>query len=62
MKVGDRVKLIGIPPDLRDDVKTRTLLEKCRGQSFPIADLETVERLPHQVAKLYVGHVLGEPD
>jgi hypothetical protein len=64
MKVGDRVKLIGIPPNLRDDkdLQTRTLFEKCLGKSFPIAELETVEGLPYQVVKLDVGHVVGKAE
>ena len=64
MKVGDRVKLIGIPPNLRDeeDLQTHTLFEKCLGHTFPIADLETVEGLPYQLAKLNVGQVLGQPE
>jgi len=64
MKVGDRVKLIGIPPNLRDDkdLRTRTLFEKCLGKSFPIAELETVEGLPYQVVKLDVGHVVGKAE
>ena len=63
MKVGDRVKLIGIPADVHDDedLPTRTLFEKCVGRSFLIADLETVEGLPYQVVKLDVGHVVGKP-
>jgi hypothetical protein len=64
MKVGDRVKLIEIPPNLRDeeDLPTRTLFEKCLGRTFRVEDLETVEGLPYQLAKLNVGHVLGEPE
>jgi hypothetical protein len=64
MKVGDRVKLIGIPPNLRDDkdLQTRTLFEKCLGKSFPIAELVTVEGLPHQVVGLDVGHIVGKAE
>ena len=49
MKAGDRVKLIGIPPNLRDqdDMLTLTLFEKCLGQSFVVAEMETVEGLPY---------------
>ncbi len=63
MKAGDRVKLIGIPPDLKDDaeLQTRTLFEKCLGKSFLIRDIETVDGLSYQLVKLDVGHVLGEP-
>ena len=62
MKAGDKVKLIGIPPNLRDeqDLQTRTLFEKCLGRSFTVIGVESVEGLPHPVARLDVGHVLGE--
>ncbi len=61
MKAGDKVKLIGIPPNLRDekDMQTRTLFEKCLGQSFMVIGVLFVEGLPYPVAKLDVGHVLG---
>jgi hypothetical protein len=64
VKVGDMVRLTGIPPNLRDDddFKTRTLFEKCLGHTFPIISLETVEGLPFQLVKLNVGHIVGEPD
>ena len=63
MKAGDSVRLIGIPPDLNDDaeLQTKTLFEKCLGRSFLIDEMETVEGLPQQLAKLDVGHVLGHP-
>jgi hypothetical protein len=44
MKIGDKVKLIGIPPDAHDDneLQTRTLFERCLGKTFAVAGLETV--------------------
>jgi hypothetical protein len=62
MKAGDRVKLIGIPTGLRDedDLPTLTLFKKCLGQSFVVAEMEAVEGLPYQLARLDVGHVLGK--
>lgn len=62
MKAGDRVKLIGIPPGLRDedDLPTLTLFQKCLGQSFVVAEMETMEGLPYQLARLEVGHMLGQ--
>jgi hypothetical protein len=62
MKAGDRVKLIGVPPNLRDedDLRTLTLFEKCLGQSFVVAEMETVEGVPYPLAKLGVGHILGK--
>jgi hypothetical protein len=62
VKIGDRVRLIAIPPDVRDDkeLQTRTLFEKCLGETFAIAGLETVEGLPYQLVQLDVGHILGK--
>jgi len=62
MQAGDTVKLIGVPPNLRDedDMQTLTLFEKCLDQSFVVAEMETVEGLPYRLAKLYVSHILGK--
>lgn len=57
------MRLIGIPSDVRDDeeLPTRTLFEKCLGKIFTVEDVESVEGLHQQLAKLEVGHVLGKP-
>jgi len=62
VKIGDKVRLIGIPPDANDDetLQTRTLFEKCLGKTFAIAGLETVEGLPYQLVQLEVGDVVGK--
>ena len=62
MKAGDTVKIIGIPTHLRDeeDMLTRTLFEKCLGQSFVVVEVESTEGVPYPLAKLDVGHILGE--
>jgi hypothetical protein len=65
MKVGDRVKVIGIPPDVHDSkddkgLATRSLFEKCLGKVFQIQALESVEGLTFPLVKLDVGHVLGK--
>src|SRR5215510_8941346 len=62
MKAGDTVRLIGIPPNLPEyaDLQTRTLFEKCLGQTFVILGLEHVEGLPYPLARLDVGHAIGE--
>ena len=62
MKVGDTAKLIGIPPLLRDDeqLQTRTLFEKCLGQSFVIAAVESFEGVPFPLARIDVGHIVGK--
>lgn len=62
MKAGDIVKLVGIPPNLTDleDLPTRTLFEKCLGQVFVVAGVETVDGVPTPLARLDVGHVVGD--
>jgi hypothetical protein len=62
MNAGDTVKLIGIPPNLRDEegMITRTLFEKCLGQAFVVVEVESIEGVPYPLAKLDVGHILGE--
>ena len=61
MRIGDKVRLVGIPADVHDDemLKTRALFEKCVGETFTVAGLETVEGLPYQLVQLDVGHILG---
>jgi hypothetical protein len=63
MKVGDTVRLIGIPADVKDDgeLQTRSLFEKCWGKRFSIVAVETVEGLPYPVVRLDVGCVAGQP-
>jgi hypothetical protein len=62
MKDGDTVKMIAIPPNLRDeeDMLTRTLFDKCLGQSFVVVEVESIEGLPYPLAKLDVGHIAGK--
>ena len=62
MKVGDKVVLIGIPSNLKDDeeLQTRALFEKCIGKIFPIKSLESVEGLSYKLVRLDVGEVLGK--
>ncbi|HEY5925508.1 MAG TPA: hypothetical protein VIV11_27675 [Kofleriaceae bacterium] len=64
MQVGDSVKLIGVPPGLRDDedLKTKTLFEKCLGRTFVVKAIDTIEGLPHPMVELHVGHVEGGED
>jgi len=62
VKAGDTAKLVGIPPNLLDngEMQTHTLFEKCLGRTFVIAAMESVRGLPYPLAKLDVGHVIGE--
>ena len=62
MKPGDTAKLIRIPPNVRDDeeLQTRALFEKCLGQSFVIAAVESFQGVPFPLARIDVGHVIGK--
>ena len=62
LKKGEKVKVIGIPPDVRDDeqLQTRTLFTKCLGRVFPVTEVEEAEDLPEPLVRLEVGHVVGE--
>ena len=62
VRIGDKVRLIGVPPNIHDGerLQTRPLFEKCLGQTFTVAGLETVEGLPYQLVRLDVGHILGQ--
>ena len=62
LKLGDTVRLIAVPPSLKDDEEmgTRALFEQCLGKTFPIAGFETVDGLPYQLVKLNVGHIRGK--
>ena len=64
MQVGDSVKLIGVPPDLRDDedLQTKTLFEKCLGRTFVVKAIDVIDGLPHPMVELHVGHVEGGDD
>jgi hypothetical protein len=64
VKAGDIVRLIAIPPGVKDDevMQTRTLFERCLGKSFTIAGFEIVEGLPYKLVKLDVGHILGKAE
>jgi len=61
-KIGDNVKLIGIPADAHDDndLRTRSLFEKCLGKTFTVDGLEAVAGLPLKLVRLDVGHVVGK--
>lgn len=62
IKRGDRVKVIGIPPNLPDDrdLKTRSLFEKCLGVTFEVMALERVDDLDVPLVRLDVGSVVGK--
>ena len=62
MKAGDTAKLIGIPPDAHDneELKSRSLFEKCLGESFVISAVETFDGVPFPLARSDVGDVIGK--
>lgn len=61
MRIGDWVRVIGVPPNLGVEVglNTRTLFENCLGKCFHIKAIQHVEGLSHPLAELHVGHVVG---
>ena len=63
MKIGDLVRVIGIPDGLPDnDMDTKRIFELCVGCAFPVQELTAVEDLEYELIKLHVGAVVGEPD
>jgi hypothetical protein len=62
MDVGDRMRVTGVPPDLKDDdnLQTRSLFQKCVGKTFVVAGIEQPEGLPHRLLRLDVGNVVGK--
>jgi hypothetical protein len=62
VKAGDKVRLIGIPPDAKDDknLQTRMLFEACLGKVFTIEEVIPTEDY-EPMFELKVGHVLGKP-
>ena len=62
INTGERVKVIGVPPDLPDknDLETRSLFEKCVGCEFEVMGLESVEGLRTPLIRLDVGSVFDK--
>jgi hypothetical protein len=55
LKVGDRVRLIQVPPSLpQGEMNTRSLFEVCVGRTFPIVGFNG------DLMELEVGEVLGK--
>jgi hypothetical protein len=56
MKKGDLVRIVGVPPGLRDegDLPSKRIFDLCLGRIFPIA------RFQGHLLELEVGHVVGE--
>lgn len=62
MKAGDKIVVVGVPPNLPDnnELRSRSLFEKCVGRVFEVAAIENVEGLAVPLLRLDVGHVVGE--
>ena len=56
MKIGDKVRVIGMPFGLLDDdLKTKTVFERCVGEIFEVEDFKDGR------VELLVGRMMGEP-
>jgi len=54
MKIGDRVRILTIPPDLPEgEIQTKSLFEMCLGKIFPIVGFQG------HLLELEVGEVKG---
>jgi hypothetical protein len=63
MKVGDKVRVVGIPKSLPgNDKQTKQIFELCLDRIFLIKDIKQVEGLPYELVELPVGEVVGEAD
>lgn len=61
IKPGDRVIVVAVPSDLRDDprLKTRFLFERCVGRTFVVAGVDEVDGAHRWLVRLDVGEVNG---
>lgn len=61
LKIGDKIRVTGIPPDVladrydEEELKTRTVFERCLGRVFPI------ESFDDNRVEILVGKVMGRP-
>ena len=57
MKIGDKVRIAAIPPNLPEgDMMTRSLFEKCLGNIFAVSEFDE-----NGFLRLDVGHIVNEP-
>jgi len=55
MKVGDKLRILTIPPDLPErEIHTKSLFEKCVGRIFPIVGFQ------EHLLELHVGEVTDD--
>jgi hypothetical protein len=63
MKVGDKVRVVGVPERLpENDIETKRLFQLCLGRTFVIHSLKEIEGLPYNLVELLVGEVVGKAD
>lgn len=57
LKIGDRVRIITVPPELPDggDLKTNFVFERCLGRVFPVVGFQG------DWLELEVGEAMGQP-
>jgi hypothetical protein len=62
MNLGDRVRIKSVPPHLKDDehLQTRSLFQKCVGNTFIVAGIEQPEGMSQKLVRLDVGHIVGQ--
>ena len=63
MRIGDRVRIVGIPPNLPvyADFNTPEVFQKSLGRIFTVSDIHTFEGLKSPMIGLDVGEVVGKP-
>jgi hypothetical protein len=58
MKIGDNVKVVGIPGGLEGE--TKSLFHLCLGRTFPIFGIVPVPEIGSELIQLEVGEIVGE--
>jgi len=63
VKIGDRVRIVALPPKFADldDPATQHLFRRCLGRTFSVVGFLTPEGLPGRLVELHVGRVLKQP-
>ena len=62
VNAGDRVRVVGIPSDLRDDhrLKTGEVFQKCLGHTFTVMGVDEIPGSTQPSVRLDVGEVTGQ--
>jgi hypothetical protein len=61
VNVGDRVRVVSVPPNLPEDsqLQTRSLFERCVGKVFVIVSTKRQPGMTHDLIELEVGALTG---